>query len=107
MTPDSKVSGVFSLIEDEFKLIREEYLNSLSIVNTNENVITDKFPLNFRSVGFILSAFPDAKIIHLKRDARATCWSIYKHYFSDAGNGWAYNLDDLAKFYKLYVDYPG
>jgi len=105
----------FSLIEDEFKLIREEYLNSLSMINTNENVITDKFPLNFRSIGFILSAFPDAKIIHLKRDARATCWSIYKHYFSDAGNGWAYNLDDLAKFYKLYVDlmnywhelYPG
>ena len=105
----------FSLIEDEFKLIREEYLSSLSMINTNANVITDKFPLNFRSIGFILSAFPDAKIIHLKRDARATCWSIYKHYFSDAGNGWAYNLDDLAKFYKLYVDlmnywhelYPG
>jgi tetratricopeptide (TPR) repeat protein len=105
----------FNLIEDEFKMIRKEYLNSLSDINIHENVITDKFPLNFRSIGFILSAFPEAKIIHLKRDARATCWSIYKHYFSDAGNGWAYNLDDLAKFYRLYEElmnywhelYPG
>ena len=105
----------YSLIEDEFKLIRKEYLLSLSKINANENIITDKFPLNFRSIGFIISAFPDAKIIHLKRDARATCWSIYKRYFSDAGNGWAYNLDDLAKFYRLYIElmdywhelYPG
>ncbi|MBT3796559.1 MAG: tetratricopeptide repeat protein [Candidatus Marinimicrobia bacterium] len=105
----------FTLIEDEFKLIRKEYLNSLSKINANEKVITDKWPLNFRSIGFILSAFPQAKIVHLKRDARATCWSIYKHYFSDNGNGWAYNFDDLAKFYSLYVElmnywhelYPG
>ena len=96
-------------------MIRKEYLNSLSKINANEKVITDKWPLNFRSIGFILSAFPQAKIVHLKRDARATCWSIYKHYFSDNGNGWAYNFDDLAKFYSLYVElmnywhelYPG
>jgi hypothetical protein len=59
-------------------------------------------PLNCQYIGFILSAFPEAKIVHLKRDARATCWSIYKHYFSSAGNGWAYNLDDLAGFYGIY-----
>jgi hypothetical protein len=40
----------------------------------------------------------------LKRDPRATCWSIYKHYFSNEGNGWAYNFDDLAKFYNLYIE---
>ena len=28
--------------------------------------------------------------------------SIYKHYFSDRGNGWAYNLEDLVSFYDLY-----
>ena len=87
-----------------FLSIRKQYLESLSRFNTSENVITDKWPLNFRSIGFILSAIPEAKIIHLKRDARATCWSIYKHYFSDTGNGWAYNFDDLAEFYKLYSE---
>ena len=92
------------LSKKTFLSIRKQYLESLSRFNTSENVITDKWPLNFRSIGFILSAIPEAKIIHLKRDARATCWSIYKHYFSDTGNGWAYNFDDLAEFYKLYSE---
>ena len=69
-----------------------------------EKIITDKSPLNFEYIGFIFSAFPEAKIVHLRRDPRAVCWSIYKHYFSDRGNGWAYNLDDLVSFYDLYSD---
>ena len=87
-----------------FLSIRKQYLDSLSRFNVPEKIITDKFPLNFRNIGFILSAFPEAKIIHLKRDARATCWSIYKHYFSDTGNAWAYNMDELAGFYGLYTE---
>ena len=105
----------FSLTEDEFRLIRKQYEDELSKFNVNEKIITDKWPLNFRSIGFILSAFPEAKIIHLKRNPTATCWSIYKHYFSNEGNGWAYNLNDLAEFYNLYIElmnywhdlYPG
>ena len=93
-----------SLSEKNIFSIREKYLESLANLNASENIITDKWPLNFRNIGFILSALPEAKIVHLKRDATATCWSIYKHYFSDAGNGWAYNLHDLAQFYNLYED---
>tara|TARA_B100000787_G_scaffold101276_1_gene74848 strand:- start:797 stop:2608 length:1812 start_codon:yes stop_codon:yes gene_type:complete len=90
------------LTEKAFLSIRQEYLESLSSINVTENIITDKWPLNFQYIGFILTAFPEAKIIHLNRDPIATCWSIYKHYFSDIGNGWAYNLEDLAEFYGLY-----
>tara|TARA_B100000787_G_scaffold83298_1_gene61324 strand:+ start:155 stop:1819 length:1665 start_codon:yes stop_codon:yes gene_type:complete len=84
--------------------IREKYLKSLSSLNTSESFITDKMPLNFRFIGFILSAFPEAKIIHLNRDAMATCWSIYKHYFKSNGNGYAHNFKDLAAYYSLYKD---
>jgi hypothetical protein len=35
----------------------------------------------------------------------AVCWSIYKHYFSAPGNGYAYNLYDLAAFHNLYTNY--
>jgi len=99
LTDDKK-----KLSEKTFLSIRQKYLESLSRFNASENVITDKWPLNFRSIGFILSAIPEAKIVHLKRDARAVCWSIYKHYFSDTGNGWAYNFEDLSEFYKLYSE---
>ena len=92
------------LTEQALLFIREEYLDMLSQFNTSENIITDKLPLNFQYIGFILSAFPDAKIIHLKRDARATCWSNYKYYFKSKENGYSHNFDDLAKFYGLYIN---
>jgi hypothetical protein len=58
--------------------------------------------MNFLYIGFILTAFPGAKIVHMKRDARATCWSIYSLYLKglDYGN----NFDDLTGFYSLYAD---
>ena len=60
-------------------------------------------PFNFRWIGFICAAMPEARIIHVKRDARATCWSNFKHYFPHRGNGFAYDLQDVAEYYKLYV----
>jgi len=97
------VNENYNLKNNEFALIRKQYSNSLERFYVNEKVITDKWILNFKTIGFILSAFPESKIVHLKRDARATCWSIYKHYFSDEGNRWAYDYQDLARFYKSYV----
>ena len=55
-------------------------------------------------IGFILTAVPDAKIINLQRDPIATCWSIFTHYFSNNGNGYAYDLVDVAEFYKVYIN---
>ena len=109
------VKEKYTLSSDDYKSIRRHYLNSLFEINSSAKIITDKWPLNFRNIGFIFSALPEARVVHVKRDARATCFSIYKHYFSDQGNGWAYSFDDLANFYGLYVDlmnywhklYPG
>ena len=83
---------------------REQYLAKLNALKCSKNIITDKMPMNFRYIGLILSAFPEAKIIHLKRDARATCWSIYKNYFDSDGIGYSYNQNDLAQYYGLYSD---
>ncbi len=84
--------------------LRCDYLEVLAALNVSEKVITDKMPLNFMWIGYILSAFPAAKIINLNRDPRATCWSLYKHNFTPDGNGYAYDMADLAQFYKLYFD---
>ena len=85
--------------------IHEQYSNSLISLNVDENIIVDKMPLNFRYIGFILMAFPKAKIIHMKRDPIATCWSIYKSFFN--GNSYSFNQEDLAKYYGFYKDLMG
>jgi len=39
--------------------------------------VTDKMPLNYQVLGLIHRAFPRAKIVHVRRDPRDTCLSIY------------------------------
>ena len=85
-------------------LIREKYLDSLSLLNSNANIITDKAPSNFRFIGLIFSMFPDAKIIHLKRNPIATCWSIYNQNWNGNGYGFSYSFDDLVSYYELYSE---
>ena len=84
--------------------IRNEYLESLFSFNISKNVVTDKMPLNFQYIGLILSAIPEAKIIHVKRDPMATCWSNYKYFFPSKGNGFSFDQDDLAGYYSIYSD---
>lgn len=92
-----------SISKEDILNIRNQYLDSLVNLSAKEVVITDKMPINFRLIGFILSAIPEAKIVHVKRDARATCWSNYKHYFS-SGNGFTFDQEDLVRFYGLYSE---
>jgi tetratricopeptide (TPR) repeat protein len=95
--------------------IRAAYLSSLTELEPPGTVFTDKMPLNFRFVGFILDAFPEAKIVHLKRDPIAVCWSNFVRYFPAKGLGYANDLTDLGLYYRLYTDlmafwharYPG
>ena len=90
------------LSDNSISDIRHNYLGSLESLKIKENIIVDKMPLNFRHIGYILSAFPDAKILHMRRDPMATCWSIYKYYFN--GNYYSFDQNDLAKYYLLYKD---
>ena len=85
--------------------LRAGYVDYLGELQPRAAVVTDKMPLNFRWVGFILNAFPEASIVHVQRDSVATCWSIYKHYFPAEGHGYAWDLGDIAEFFELYRSY--
>ena len=85
-----------------FQQIREFYEEYLSSLGKTEKIYTDKMPLNFRWVGFILNAFPNARIIHCVRNPIAVCWSIYKQNFLGDGNKFSYDLSDIVKYYRTY-----
>ncbi|MCP5081641.1 MAG: tetratricopeptide repeat protein [Alphaproteobacteria bacterium] len=91
----------------KLKSIGRSYEKGLKKFNVPEAFVTDKLPMNFMWIGFIRSALPNAKIVHVTRDPIATCWSIYKHYFAVAGLGFAYDQHDVAEFYKRYHDLMG
>ena len=83
---------------------RNKYLYELLKLSDGKQFITDKMPQNFRFIPLICAAFPEAKIIHLQRDAIATCWSNFKQYFASKDLGYCYDLSDVVEYYELYRD---
>jgi len=92
------------LSSGQLQSIRKSYLSRLMKIGASEPYVTDKMPLNFWWIGFLVAAIPESKIVHVKRDARATCWSNFKQFFSRKGIGFAYDLQDIAEYYKMYID---
>ena len=79
----------------------ETYIDLLNNFKFNENIITEKDPLNFRWIGFINLIFPKAKIIHCFRDLKDNFFSLYKNFFPE-GLEWSYNEENLLYFIKNY-----
>jgi len=84
---------------------RQRYLSELAKLSKGARFITDKMPHNFRFIPLICAALPEAKIIHVLRDPKATCWSNFKQYFDTPGLGYCYNLKDVVDYYGLYNSY--
>jgi len=81
---------------------RSKYLDKLKNVSNGNHIVTDKMPQNFRYIGLLASAFPEAKIIHVKRNPAAVCWANYKQYFTSKNIGYCYAIDDVVSYHKLY-----
>jgi len=76
-------------------------LRKIAGPNTNPAHITDKMPHNFVNLGLIALLFPNAPIIHCKRDAMDNCLSIFFQNFG-AGHPYAYDLTNIGHHYRLY-----
>jgi len=63
----------------------------------------DKMPNNFRHVGLIHLILPNAKIIDARRDPMACCFSNFKQLFAQ-GQEFTYGLEDIARYYRTYVE---
>ena len=87
--------------------IREKYFDGTDRLSTEHKYITDKQPQNFLYIALIAAAFPEAKIIHVTRQAAAVCWSNFRNFFSSNGLGYSYTLGDTVKYYKLYENLMG
>ena len=82
--------------------ISKEYINSLKKLSNNSKKVTDKLPINFKWIGLIKKILPNSTIIHCQRNAKDTCLSIYKNYFTNPKLNFAYDLDDISIYYSEY-----
>jgi tetratricopeptide (TPR) repeat protein len=85
-------------------MLGEEYLErARQHRTTSKPFFIDKMPDNFAHVGLIRMILPRARIIDVRREPMACCFSNFKHYFA-MGKDFSYGLSDLGRYYADYVD---
>jgi len=83
-------------------VVGDGYMNSLSYRLGDEPMFVDKLPFNILYLGFIAKAFPNARIVHMKRNPMDSCFSMYKQLFTWAYK-FSYTQEGLGAFYPSYI----
>ena len=63
----------------------------------------DKMPNNFRHIGLIHLMLPKAKIIDVRREPMACCFSNLKQLFA-SGQEFTYSIESMAHYYRSYLE---
>ncbi|MAT64068.1 MAG: hypothetical protein CMN57_00290 [Gammaproteobacteria bacterium] len=94
---------VRELSSEHCRQLAEDYLDYLRQLTDGEAYlrITDKLLSNLFHLGMLHLVFPQARIIHCRRDPMDTCFSIYKIKTPDS-LPFAYDLENVAHMYNCY-----
>ncbi len=90
------------LTPEQLRAFGEKYLADTRIYRTGKPFFIDKNPNNFRHLGLIHLILPNARIIDARREPMACCFSNFKQLFA-SGQEFTYGLDDIARYYRSYV----
>ncbi len=89
------------LSDADLRTLAQAYLDLLDQRGGGKTRVTDKTIGNFELLGLIHLCFPNARIIHCRRDARDVCLSCFSTRFS-SGHDYAYDLRELGRFWRVY-----
>lgn len=81
----------------------DRYIGHLSQIGPGKRYVTDKKPTNFLHLGLIALAFPNARVIHCRRDRRDVGLSCYFQNFAGPGQAFSYDLENLTHFQDVYL----
>jgi tetratricopeptide (TPR) repeat protein len=96
--------AVAALEPAEIAALGERYLESTRVYRkTGAPFFIDKMPNNWLYVGLILLILPNARIIDARRHPLGCCFSAFKQQFA-RGQSFSYDLADLGRYYRDYVD---
>jgi tetratricopeptide (TPR) repeat protein len=82
------------------QVLAADYLDRLSRFGPQAARMIDKMPHNYLHLGSIAALFPNAYIIHCRRDVMDVCLSCYFQNFSWVS--YATSLEDLGFYYRQY-----
>ncbi len=79
------------------------FLDETRVYRSGRPFFIDKMPNNFRHIGLIHLLLPNARIIDARRDPMSCCFSNLKQLFAQ-GQEFSYGVDDIARYYRTYLD---
>jgi tetratricopeptide (TPR) repeat protein len=92
------------LSSTDLRLLGESYLERTRIHRKRGTPrFIDKMPNNFTHVGLIHLILPRARIIDVRRHPLGASFSAFKQHFAQ-GQTFSYDLADLGRYYRDYVD---
>jgi hypothetical protein len=92
------------LTAEEFMRLGERFLTETRVYRRmGRPFFIDKMPNNFRDIGLINLMLPNAKIIDVRREPMACCFSNFKQLFF-SGQEFSYNINDIARYYRAYLE---
>lgn len=92
---------ITSITEDLSRTLADEHLSYLRERAPAALRVVDKMPHNFELIGLIGLLFPNARIIHCRRDAIDNCVSCFVLNFSEA-HSYNTDLNTLGLYYREY-----
>ena len=115
----SRYPGVLGELEwEEFRGLGEKYISStrayrqgtpgtgqagMAQAGMAQAFFVDKMPNNFRHIGLIHLMLPNAKIIDVRREPMACCFSNLKQLFA-SGQEFTYSIESMAHYYRSYLE---
>jgi cytochrome c-type biogenesis protein CcmH/NrfG len=88
---------------EQLHALGTRYLAETATLRTGLPHFTDKLPNNFNHIGLIHSILPNAILIDARRDPMDSCFSTFKQHFAQ-GQAFSYDLGDLGRYYRSYLD---
>lgn len=80
----------------------ESYVKLLNFFAPNARRVVDKLPHNFEYLGLIALLWPNARIVHMRRNAVDTCLSCFQNRLTEA-HGYSRDLETLGLYYREYA----
>ena len=91
-------------IRERLGALGKRYVEDVRRIIGPKGRFTDKATLNFLFVGMLHLMLPKARFVFCRRDPLDNCFSIYSLHFAGELHKYAYDMEELGRFYRLHED---
>ena len=93
------------LTQDDLHSLRQKVRAELAVNAEGQSVVIDATALNFRWIGYICAALPEARVVHINHEPMEAGWSLYRQGYKGPAHAFAHSLESIATFLLLHQNW--